>query len=226
MVDVCDFHSHILPMADHGSISVEQTVRQLTLARDHGVCRIFATPHFYPHRDTTEEFLRRRDASFLALSAISMQDKPKVKAAAEVLLCPGMEKLPGIEQLCVPGTKTILLELPFNDFSRSHVNSVSSLLMDGYTVVLAHAERYDVEWVETLVDLGAKLQLNASAITPIFREYHITRWIKRECVVAIGSDIHGNDKRAYRDFKVAVKRLGKYISTIKDFTDSVWSTSD
>lgn len=226
MVDICDFHSHILPMADHGSSSVEQSTKQLSLASRYGVSRIIATPHFYPHRDTVDSFLQRRASCYSTLSSIELDNKPEVKLAAEVLLCPGMHKLPDIDKLAVQGTRVILLELPFNDFSRGHINSVASLLLDGYTVVLAHAERYDADWIDTLVDLGAKIQLNASAVVPLFREYTVSRWIKEESVVAIGSDIHGADKRAYCDFSRAIKRLGKYAATVKSFTDAVWASSN
>ena len=44
--DVVDFHTHILPGADHGSDSVETTLRQLEFARDAGVKRLIATSHF------------------------------------------------------------------------------------------------------------------------------------------------------------------------------------
>lgn len=225
MVDICDFHSHILPMADHGSTSPEHTAKQLALARTHGVCRIFATPHFYPHVEDVKSFIARVDDSYARLMAIEMDNKPEVRLGAEVLLCPGVEKLPNLERLAIRGTKTILLELPFNDFSRAHINSVASLLMDGYDIVLAHAERYDINWIEPLIDIGAKLQLNAPALTPLFVEEHIWRWVRHNCVVAIGSDIHGPDKRAYRYFNSAIKRLGKYATNVKVYTDSVWDLS-
>ena len=33
-IDLVDFHSHILPRADHGSDSVETSLKQLKLAAD------------------------------------------------------------------------------------------------------------------------------------------------------------------------------------------------
>ena len=226
MVDICDFHSHILPMADHGSISVEQTTKQLLLAKKCNVTRIFATSHFYPHRDSVDDFLARRDASYSKLKTISFDGIPEVKLGAEVLLCPGMQKLPGIDSLTIKGTNVLLLELPFNDFSRAHINTVSSLIMDGFNIVLAHAERYDEDWVSSLLDLGVKIQLNASAIIPIFRDDSVNRWLKNGYVVALGSDIHGVDKHAYRNFSNAIRRLGRYATNVKAFTDDVWSKSN
>ena len=59
-MDIVDFHSHILPEADHGSSSVEESLEQLNLALKRCVTRIVATPHFYPNHDSPERFLRRR----------------------------------------------------------------------------------------------------------------------------------------------------------------------
>ena len=66
-IEIADFHAHILPCADHGSDSVETSLWQLSSAANHGVTRIIATPHFYPHRHTVEAFSKRRDEAFNAL---------------------------------------------------------------------------------------------------------------------------------------------------------------
>ena len=63
-IDIVDFHSHILPNADHGSDSLETSLKQLLLAKEFGVKRIIATPHFYPHRHTLQAFLARRNKAF------------------------------------------------------------------------------------------------------------------------------------------------------------------
>ena len=61
-IDIIDFHSHILPGADHGSSSVETSLAQLNSAKNAGVTRLIATPHFYPHRHTLEKFLARNNS--------------------------------------------------------------------------------------------------------------------------------------------------------------------
>lgn len=43
-----DFHSHILPKADHGSESVEMSLMQLYCAEKAGVDTIVATPPLLP----------------------------------------------------------------------------------------------------------------------------------------------------------------------------------
>ena len=60
-----DFHSHILPKVDHGSNSLETSIKQLELAKKYGVTDVVATSHFYPQSNCDSAFLDRRDAAFL-----------------------------------------------------------------------------------------------------------------------------------------------------------------
>ena len=147
-MDICDFHSHILPSADHGSSSVEESLKQLNLAKRYGVSRIVATSHFYPHRDSVEAFLNRRDAAYSTLVATMPEGMPEVKLAAEVLLCANLDELPNLCDLCILGTNTLLIELPFNDFGNEYVHAVEGMIDRGYRVILAHAECYDAQNVE------------------------------------------------------------------------------
>ncbi len=225
-MDICDFHAHILPGADHGSISVEIAVKQLALAKRYGVTRIVATSHFYPHRDSVKDFLDKRQESYKALCAKVPSDFPEVRLGAEVLLCPNMDNLPMLDRLCISGTKTILIELPFNDFGRDYMQTVDNIISAGYDVVLAHAECYNFDNIEALIGLGARLQMNASALTCIFKNKVFESWKARKKLVAIGSDIHGISRKAYQRFGIAKKRLGSYLSVIKEYTDSIWSLSN
>ena len=54
---IVDFHSHIIPSANHGSSSVETTISQLKLAQKSSVTRIIATPHFYPSHENVDTFI-------------------------------------------------------------------------------------------------------------------------------------------------------------------------
>ena len=203
--EIVDFHAHILPGADHGSDSVETSLKQLTLAKNASVNTIIATPHFYPHVHSVEEFLKIRNQAYLSLESAKEADMPKIILGAEVLLCVGIDRLAGIDKLCIEGTKTILIELPFADFSSDYVETVVGLIESGYEVILAHAERYNPAHIEQLRSVGAKLQLNAKVLSKRFVLCSIRTWLKEGSVVAIGSDIHGVDPVAYKNFKKATE---------------------
>ena len=204
-----DFHAHVLPNADHGSSSLETSLSQLNLAASHGVDSIIATPHFYPDRHTVDGFLKLRDASYENLAANISDGMPKIFKGAEVLICDGIERLEGIDKLCIQGTNILLLELPFSVYKSGYRDSVIRLIKNGFRVVLAHVDRYEADSIESLAEVGALMQLNASALTSLRIKPKIKDWLKYGAVVALGSDIHGADKQAYKRFEKARKRILK-----------------
>ena len=139
-----DFHTHILPGADHGSRSIDISLKQLALAKKHGVDKLIATSHFYPHVHSVDEFIQTRNASYEKLKQKMDSDSSQIRLGAEVLLCDGMEKLSGLESLCVSGTRTLLLELPFDGFEDSYVSTVKKIInkgiRDGKAIVLSNAD--------------------------------------------------------------------------------------
>lgn len=222
LIDLVDFHSHILPGADHGSYSVSESETQLDLAYQFGVRRIIATPHFYPNSHTVEDFLKRREQALGMLYRSFSEERPSVILGAEVLACRGIEKMPGLEKLFISGTHTLLFELPYSGFDEECVVSVSSLVKDGVDVVLAHADRYEINNVMKLVAAGARVQLNADSVCSFFKRRRCKPYLDGGHVVALGSDIHNRNISAYKHFSKAISILSKHISFIKEESDKVW----
>lgn len=224
-IDLVDFHSHILPGADHGSDSLETSLLQLKLAMEQGVSRIVATPHFYPHRHTLDKFLPRRDNAYKLLADNMSADMPRIKIGAEILVCEGLENFSGLDKLVIEGTNTLLLELPFTEFRNGYVDSVRKIIKNGFDVMLAHVDRYPHEDILRLIDIGAaKLQINAEALARLFRDKALYEFIEDGYAFAIGSDIHGADKKAYKKFSKAKNALGDYLAQIKEKSDNLWNT--
>ena len=222
-LDIVDFHAHVLPCADHGSSSVSTSLSQLSYAKGAGVKRIIATPHFYPHKHTLEKFLKRRNDAYEALKKEMPADAPKIKLGAEVLVCEGFENFQGIEDLCIQGTKTLLLELPFSDFRSAYCDVASALIQRGFDIVLAHVDRYPEESIDRMQDAGvSKFQLNAQSLAGIFKKKHLLKWVDEGLVIALGSDIHDADKSAYKKFTKAVKALGTNAERIARESDKIF----
>ena len=221
-----DFHSHILPRADHGSDSLETTLSQLSFAKSFGVEKIIATPHFYPHKHNVSDFLVRRNNAYNLLLENMPSDFPVVRLGAEVLICNGIERLEGLKDLCIHGTQTLLLELPFADFQPDYYRSTYKLCSDGFNVILAHADRYPAENIKKMTDAGALIQLNASSLVKFFPAKHLFDWLDKELVVAIGSDIHMVDKSAYKRFVKAFTRLKGYSEYVSEQSEKIWNESE
>lgn len=217
-----DFHAHILPGADHGCMSVDDALYQLKLAASRGIKRIIAAPHFYPQVHHVSGFISRRNQAFDELSLHMTPDMPKIVLGAEALICDGIEEMPDLDRLFIEGTRTLLLELPMNTYSYKYTESVEQMTSMGIDVVIAHAERYMPKNINQLIEVGARLQLNASALDSLFLSKHIRGWILDGKVVAVGSDIHGRDKKAYASFMRAVSKRAALMEHIRTESDKIW----
>ena len=202
---VIDFHSHVLPKMDDGSKSVEMTLEMLRTERGMGVDIVAATPHFYGYRESLDSFLARREHAWGRLleagSSVPRGELPAVVAGAEVAFFSGLTEMDGLDALCINGTKTLLLEMPFAPWTGYELNAVSSLCLDrGYHVVLAHLERFyelqtDEHLMEELLALPLWVQINAETVLPLL---HRKRWIemfRAGEAHLLGSDCHNMTRR-------------------------------
>ena len=197
-----DFHSHILPGVDDGSQSLEMTREMLIQSGDAGVDLMVATPHFYGHRHTLEEFLDRRHQARQAVSTIITPEMPGVRLGAEVAFYAGLEELDGLEQLCIQGTNVLLLEMPFAPWTEFEWNVLAALTLDrDLKVVLAHFERYyeyqkDPRLPDRLKELFLYLQINAGTLLTRNKRGRWLDWLAQGDAHLLGSDTHNLTTRA------------------------------
>lgn len=208
-----DFHAHVLPGADHGSDGLKTSLRQMALAEQAGIDVLIATPHFYPQRDDFGRFLRKRKAALAELQE-NYRGSIRLMAGAEVHMCVGLDHLDGLEELCVPGTRVMLCELPFHSLPAGITETFERLMEDWEIVpVLAHVDRYDPVVIENLFGLGLLGQLNAEPFIHRFRRHRLLPWIDQGRIVALGSDIHGTEI-GYTQYRKAVDYLGERFRII------------
>ena len=194
MQRIIDFHSHILPGADHGCTDVREAILQLRLAKRFGTTDIVATPHFEPENDTVSSFLERRDAAVSTLLPYLTEQMPRVFVGAEVLLCEGMEKMPELEKLTVKGTKLLLLERPFLPLTDGMAATIAAIRERGFDVLLAHVDRYKVQETCQVLYPGVWAQLNSESLVSFFGRRKSLRFCYDGMVGAVGSDLHGITK--------------------------------
>ncbi len=213
-----DFHSHILPGADHGSSGIEVSLKQLDLIASYGVERVVATPHFYPMNDNVELFLERRTDCARSLKKVLKDYHPRVLLGAEVLVCDGIERMEGLEKLTVYGTNCILLEMPMTKWNDTTYETVEAIANMGLVPVMAHVDRYKPKYVEKLLSLGVKAQLNPGAFSGFTNKRNSMKWLSEGKIVALGSDLHAVDEKSYRLFASATRALGKYTEYVEKST--------
>lgn len=214
---VFDFHSHILPGVDHGAADVEESLSILKAAKSVGIEYIAATPHFYPHRHRVSDFVRCRDAAFAQLQTqVQQMDLPKILPGAEVLLCPGLDRMAGLEQLCLRDTNVLLLELPFvsDEHTDEMYDTVERLLTERhYIVYVAHPNRYPDDTIDRMLEMSVRLQLNVEDLVCFRERKRIKRWIQSGRVHAIGSDVH-HHLQIYKQWSKAVPSVAPILDFV------------
>lgn len=197
-----DFHSHVLPSMDDGSQNSDMSVEMLRRMGEMGVDIVAATPHFYGCREEVDSFLRRRAACWDRLSQKWEHGFPQVILGAEVACFSGLLELDNLEQLCYQGTNTLLLELPFAQWTETELDIVSTLCLDrGYRVILAHFERYigvqkNKYIAERLQELPVWIQINAGSLLPWTRRGKCINMFLENRAHLLGSDSHNlTDRR-------------------------------
>ena len=212
-----DFHSHVLPRVDDGSACVEESIALLSLLREQGVTRVFATPHFDPMRDTPSSFLKRRAAAYETLKPSLSDDLPKISLGAEVAYFPGISRMEELRELRLEGTGLLLLEMPLGRWSDSTIRELIELeRVDGIQILLAHVERYlDMQSpavISLLLGFGILMQVNASFFLRRATRSRALRLLRSGCVHLLGSDAHNLTSRPPRIFdavSVIERRLGR-----------------
>ncbi len=212
---IIDFHAHILPHADHGSESIEETIGQLDMIRKAGVDAVVALPHFYPNRHEVSSFLEKINASTQKILEQAIES-PRIYLGAEVLYYHSLEEMEGLDSLCIRGTKVLMLELPMEEWKQELLFTVEQLV-HRYTVVLVHIDRYllyNYDMIEQLLELGAYAQINVEALFSRKLKKLLKPFLESDRIVALGSDLHNLDKQAYKDFSDASRKLKNEYSVI------------
>ena len=215
-LDLIDFHAHILPGADHGSTDIECSKRQIELLSDVGIKRIVATPHFYPHKTTLKSFLSLREKSIRDIKQVLDVNSPEIYAAAEVLLMPGLDKMDGLEELCINGTNVILVELPVQQLDGGIEDALLNMRENGLVPVVAHIDRYEKEVRQRLVSLGLYCQINVSALCSLRRRMNIMPCVSDGAIYALGTDIHGTNEGFTENYVKGCKRLKQELNPIME----------
>ncbi len=223
-----DMHAHVLPGVDHGCEDIDMAVAQLRFLSSVGVTHVAATSHFYPDRENVHAYLerRRRAENELKVWRSSHPDcrVPAIYAGAEVLVTEGLHRMKDIDKLCIEGTDTLLLEMPFFKWSVALFDTMEQLCRLGLHIVLAHVNRYPVADVNRIFDMGAYGQLNLEALGR-FRllSFALSKMLDDGRVVTLGSDLHGpGDQKTRSRFARAEKLPERHLMRMAAISEDIF----
>lgn len=221
-----EIHSHFVYGMDDGAQTREEMYAMLDSAHENGVTCLYATPHVVPgikefHQDTFRAHLDEArsycDRCYYGMTLYS---------GAEILYTPQLawyaenHQLPVLER-----TKAVLLEFSPRIAYRDLISAIDMLAGNGYSVILAHAERYAclrkpgaVKKLRTRYDV--RIQMNANTVV-----HHLSfpdglllrRWLSHQTVDFIASDAHNTSSRPFRTREAYSRLAALYGAEYADF---------
>jgi Capsular polysaccharide biosynthesis protein len=204
MEGIIDVHCHIIPGVDDGVRSFEECRELLEMEYAQGVRTIIATPHF--RRTMFETPLDKIKEQYEEVKMLAKD----IGTGIEVILgCEYYTDLDMIDNLnskarpTIGDTAFVLVEFSENVKFALMRARIYELICNGYEPIVAHIERYkilieEIAYVEELIALGAKMQLNAQSIIGS-EGWKVKRFCKRmmreDYLYVVGSDAHDIDRR-------------------------------
>lgn len=224
MVDV---HSHIMYGIDDGSESIETSLEILKDAYNNGVTDIFLTPHYIENsRFNCNNKEKQKILNILKTKLKEEKISINLYIGNEVFIDENiLEHIKNNEIATLNNSKYILVELPMGRMYNNTKEILFNLIIEGYTIVLAHPERYrymqeDDKKLEELLSMGVLLQGNYRSLFGYYgkdAKKALKKFIKKKQISFLGSDIHKNDGYNLKKLEKIVLKLSKD----KEYTENI-----
>ena len=224
---IFDIHSHILPGIDDGAKDADETKRMLQIASEEGIDAVVATPHFTCGMSVKQA--QKRKELYDAVCKWWKNKEPEKEFYLGNELFYGESLVDALEAgaaMTMNGTRYVLVEFPiYAEFSYVQ-KAIQSLQYAGYIPIIAHVERYEHMQergnIQSLVDMGAYLQVNVSSIVGnhgLIAQHRIVRYMKAGLIHFVASDAHGvrvrkpemQECRVYLERKIGLKKTRQIL---------------
>lgn len=199
-----DIHCHLIPGVDDGAEDMEEALKLLQMEYQDGVRIIYLTPHY--RRRMFECPMDRIEHQYETLKKEANKIVPDMKLYLGCEYHANMEMLELIQNGMRPTmgkSRCVLTEFSGTVELRFLQERCYTLLSNGYTPIIAHAERYSIirknlDVLEPLVDMGAYVQMNAESIIGkegFFMKQFCKKAMKKGYLHFVGSDAHDTHRR-------------------------------
>ncbi|MDC7238007.1 MAG: hypothetical protein PQJ45_09575 [Sphaerochaetaceae bacterium] len=200
-----DFHTHLLPNIDDGTLELEDIEKMMDVYSNAGFSKIVCTPHLYnPYVRTNISSIKE---TFSRVKEIAATFKIECLLGSEYYY-KNQDKIVGIPI----ASRYQLIELPTTLAPLDFVEKFQQVIDSGLKVILAHVERYPYlkvgsPYLDKLLDMGVLIQVNASSIA----SGRARPFVEEQIADLISTDNHGN----YKLPLVYLEQIGKYPYLVK-----------
>ena len=202
---VIDIHQHVLPSVDDGARDMERTLDMLRICQQQEIDTVIATPHFdrcrYRSEKTDLPLLTEQVNEACAREGIAV----KVLLGAEIFCEPGIyQRLKAGKIPTLAGSRYVLMEYGYEEPFFEIQKNVQHLAEDGFTTILAHAERYQCirknpDYISELKeDFRTLVQVNASDLagdSGFWMQRFCQKLLKNDLIDFIATDAHSINSR-------------------------------
>ena len=162
-----DIHSHILPGIDDGAKSIEESLELIEKMKNLGFSKVIGTPHtFQGLYDNTNETIKK---SFQELIK-NTNNNIDIKFASEYMMDNSLIKKARQKKILTLLGNFVLVEMSFISQPNNLYDIIFQLILNNYTPILAHPERYsflfqDFKKYYKLKKVGCKFQIKLLSTT-------------------------------------------------------------
>ena len=214
---VCDIHSHILPGVDDGFQTETASIEALHYLKQLGFAKMRLTPHFMKQYDNTKEKIVSLFENF----------QKKAEPVCNVQLYLGAEHMldSGFPEHFKHGFLTIdsenslvLCETSYLMSEPNAVEMIYDIMLEGFTPVIAHPERYHYaskQHYKKWKDKGYLFQLNLLSLTGAYGQPALAKsnyMLQLGMYDYVGTDLHRLDN--FRKFLPKLKLSTKEIDAL------------
>lgn len=214
----CDVHCHILPCVDDGFQSEEAAVEALRYWEGKGVRKVRLTPHFMKeYGDNTKETVLFKFEKFKKEAAESCGVELYLGAEHMLDVNFQIHLRNGFLTIDRDG-RLVLCETSYLMCPPNTTSTLYDVMLEGYTPVIAHPERYQYaanQQYELWKEKGYLLQLNLLSLAGAYGEPAMVKshyMLQQGMYDFVGSDMHRLD--SFRAFLPNLKLSAKEIDAL------------
>lgn len=213
-----DLHCHIIFDTDDGAKTLENSINILKEAQAAGFTKICCTPHYIEPQYTKTRAENEEKLEIIKEKAKEEDINIELYLGNEIYITDNMKDLilEG-KATTIAGTDFVLVELPITQKLLSAEEMIESLTFAGYTVILAHPERYtyaqkDLKYFDKFLEMGVLLQGNYESLIGkygIGAEKALKKLLKKKEISLLSTDNH-RENSTYTKMEKILKKLRHY----------------